>query len=146
MILSERNIDIWYKAYVAQYKGTTQYAKRLGGTLRESKMYTRDKFRYLFLTEIDNGTKLVGKKLAQTMAKDQLYLLSHRQAETRAKAVSKYRGTKFSLNAIMMQRLMADPSEDLWSAVREREAEYKEFGFSLLQVDMFIGQDFFSSK
>ena len=146
MILSERNIDIWYKAYVAQYKGTTQYAKRLGGTLRESKMYTRDKFRYLFLTEIDNGTKLVGKKLAQTMAKDQLYLLSHRQAETRARGVAKYRGTKFSLHSVMMQRLMADPSEDFWGSVMERKAEYREMGYASSEIKMFLGQDFFSSK
>lgn len=146
MILSERNIDIWYKAYVAQYKGTTEYARRLGGTIRDSKMYTRDKFKYFFLREVSSGTKVGGKKIAQTMAKDQLYLLSHRQAETRARAVADYRGTKFSLHSVMMQRLMIDPSQDFWGAVRGRRAEYRELGYASSEIIMALGQDFFGSN
>jgi hypothetical protein len=146
MLITDKNIDIWYREYLKQYEKTKKYVTSRGGKVRDIKPSSRQDFKVDFLSSISDENKLSGTKIAQNLAKQELYETSWKQAEKYAKAHVEKFGGEVNLNLIQRYRMNAVRGQNIWNVIKERRRELKFDGLSTYSANMIIGQEFFGSE
>lgn len=153
MLITEQNIDIWYREYLAQRKRSEKYVKSRKGVLRGLEVSTRAQFRKDLVTNASDNPKLSGKQLAQKMAKEEVFSLTSAEAMARAKAMSTYHGIPVTPQLVAQIRVGATGIvSSFWATVTARQYELHDAGYKWRSsnpdeetVETLIGQEFFGS-
>lgn len=143
MLLTEKNFDIWYKEYQTQYDRTKKYVKARGGQIRDINPMTRRDFKTNFIGAHADNPQLTAKKLAQKMAKEELYEISWKQAEAAATHLGEELGIPRA-NASMISKIRMSPTT-FWDLVKETRVELKGLGYRGKALAFEIGHRFFGS-
>lgn len=143
MLITKTNLDIWYNEYRAQYTRSTKYIKSRGGKPSDLTPLTRAEFEVDFQSMHFDKPKLSGKQLAQRMAKDEVYVVSSKQAIKRAEAESRVTGKPVDVN--MITGYMMGTRQNLWDELKEFRALSKELGNNSYQTNLLISQEIFGS-
>ena len=144
MIISEKNLDIWYREYLNQRERTAKYIKSRGGQIRSTKPLSRSDFEVDFKSEVEDNPKKTAKNIAKKMAKDDLFILTHRQSEKLSEAHVKEFGGKSNISFIMKYRLGL--ITDSWDVIESRRQELFSEGYNTYRANITIGQEFFGSE
>lgn len=142
-LLTDSNIDFWFKQYRSQYDRSKKYAERQGGEVRDIPPLSRKEFEIDFRSEVEDNPELSGTKIAQKMAKDDVYTHSFKQARAAAKAKAEKEGRAISGEDIWNIRLN---STGFWDDVRSFANKLKIKGLSGKEQRLKVGQQFFGSK
>ena len=148
MLITESNIDIWYRAYVAQRQRSEKYVKSRKGETRGLPVSTKAEFKLDFLSSIKDNPKLSGKQLAEKMAKEETYKLSQKQVTKIAEGISTYHGRPITPGLVAQVRVGATGADPFWSNVTARQLELREAGIPWegdTGIQAIIGQEFFGS-
>ena len=146
MLITDTNIDIWYREYLKQYEKTKKYVTSRGGKVRDIMPSSKHDFKIDFISTASDNKKLSGTRIAQNLAKQELYETSWRQAEVFAKAHAKEFGGTANLNLIQRYRMHAVQGQNIWNVVSERRKELRDSGVSTYAANMIVGQEFFGSE
>lgn len=146
MLITDVNIDIWYREYLKQYEKTKKYVTSRGGKVRDIKPSSKHDFKIDFLSSVSENKKLSGTKIAQKLAKEELYETSWSQAEKFAKAHAETFGEEINLNLIQRYRMNAVRGQNIWNVIKERRSELGAEGLSSYQSNLIISQEFFGSE
>lgn len=78
MLLTDENIDIWYREYQRKYRNITKYVKRKHGELPENhEMASRREFDSDFRRMVEDHPNLSGSQIAKKMAQQELYIVQY---------------------------------------------------------------------
>ena len=146
MLITEKNIDIWYNEYLKQYNRTKKYVTSRGGKVRDIKPSSRSDFKIDFISSVSENKKLSGTRIAQNLAKQELYETSWEQATKFAQAHVEKFGGEVNLNLIQRYRIDAVRGQNIWNVISERRRELKTNGLSTYSANLIIGQEFFGSE
>lgn len=144
MLITETNIDIWYREYLKQYNKSTKYIKSRKGALRGLTPSSRNEFKVDFISETYDNPKLSGKQIAQRMAKSEVYPQTWKQATVHAEAHARETGEQVTLDLINRYRTQSEST--ITDMVRARRAELKLQGYSSSDINLMIGQEFYGSE
>lgn len=145
MILSDKNLDIWYKDYLKKFKNVSKFITRKGGTPRSTKPMSRREFGMDFISMTYDYPNTNGKKIAETMAQQELYSKSYAQSKKIAEAEFKMTGQKpKNVMEVILQYRM-DTRQSVWSNIRSTRALMKKQGFTNESITLLISQEFFGS-
>lgn len=144
MLLTKTNLDIWYKEYRAQYDRTKKYIKSRKGTYRDVEPMTRKEFAVDFESMVNDNPKVSGKKIAQTMAKQELYTTSYGQAKKYAEAHVAAFGGEVNINLIQQYRI--EVRTDIFTVIKQVRRQMKDEGFDNGAIATVISQEFFGSE
>lgn len=157
---SEERWDELYGEYISQWKISQRYVHRMSGRvlegIEEQGPLSKAKFKVDFTSERGDLPNLYGKKLAQRMAKHEVYPASQGQAEKLAKAyVSIYGGevTPALIHKLRIEHKSLREESGFYDKLRlERDAVKaeleKEYGgrVTTTMIKMKMGQRHFGSK
>ena len=143
MLITKTNIDIWYQEYKDQYKRTTKYIKSRGGEPRELSMLSRAEFEMDFRSEVLDNPKKSGTQIAKSMAKEELFTKSFRQAQKYAEAHVKEFGG--SVNAQLIAQYRLEKNKDIFPIIESRRSELFSKGKTKADVALIISQEFYGS-
>ena len=146
MLITEEYINILYDEYLKQYKRTKKYVTSRGGQVRDIKPSSKHDFKIDFVSSISENKKLSGTKIAQKLAKEELYETSWSRAESFAKAHAEIFGGTVNLNLIQSYRMNAVHGESIWTVISDRRRELHRDGLSSYSTNLIIGQEFFGSE
>ena len=146
MLITDGNIDIWYREYLKQYEKTKKYVTSRGGTVRDIKPSSRNDFKIDFISSVSENKKESGTRIAQKLAKQELYETSWTQAERFAKAHVEKFGGEVNANLIQRYRMNAVHDQNIWNVITERRKELRINGLSTYAANLIIGQEFFGSE
>lgn len=137
MLVNETNLQIWYRAYKKQFEKTTKYVKSRKGQTRLSTPSNYSDFKLDFKSQLKDS-KLSGKQLAQKMAKQEVFYVSKKQAQTAAREYARQMGQRFDYGLMTKMRL----------SLFEQTQEYRKTltGMSSYQQNKLIAQHFFGSQ
>ena len=141
-LLTDSNIDFWFKQYRAKYARSKKYAERQGGEVRDVPPLSRKEFEIDFRSEIEDNPNLSGSKIAQKMAKDDVYTHSFKQARAAAKAIAEKEGREITSKDIINIRTNAT---GFWNDLGSYNNELKKSGLNSKQRRLKISQEFFGS-
>lgn len=144
MLITQTNLDIWYNEYKKQYEKSTKYVRSRSGKTRGLKPLSRAAFASDFISEASDNPKLSGTKVAQKMAKAEVFPVSSKQASVFAQAHAKQFGGKVDINLEMSYRIGLRREQDLWTAIKERNRELDYAGLSGKARRDTIYQEFFA--
>lgn len=145
MLLIKENLDIWYRAYKAQYDRTTKYIKSRKGKMRDTDgPMTRKEFEIDFRSMVFDHPKKSGKQLAEMMAKQELYTRSYAQAKKYAEAHVAAFGDEVNINLIQQYRMQS--REDVFTTIKRVRRRMRDDGFDSGAITILIGQEFFGSE
>ena len=119
MILSNENINIWYKDYVKKYNNIKKFIKSRGGISLNIPMLSKQAFEIDFRSIAYDYPNTNGKKLAETLAQNQLYTKSSKQARKAAEAEMSKLGTPVALQIITEYRLGI--RTNIWDAIKHKK-------------------------
>ena len=149
MIVSDRNLDIWYKDYLKKYKSTKKFILSKGVTPRNMPPETRYDFARDFESTHEDHPELSGKQIAELMAKQDLYPKSPLAAKTAAKAEADRKNIKMTPKLVL--EFLLDENTDLWTDI----ANFKKNEIALAKqqnkilssedVALLVAQEFFGS-
>jgi len=145
MLITEQNIDIWYREYKAQRARSEKYVQSRKGVTRELPVSSRAEFKLDFLTAVSDNPKLSGKQIAQKMAKEETYTLSNKQVTKIAEAMSTYHGIPVTPQLVAQIRVGATGADPFWATITARQYELKGNGMSWDEVKVIVSQEFFGS-
>lgn len=146
MILSEKNLDIWYKDYLKKFKNVSKFITRKGGTPQSTKPMSRGDFKTDFISMTSDHPNINGKKIAETMAQQELYSKSYAQSKKLAEAEFKMTGQKpKNIMEVILQYRM-DKRQNIWSNIKSTRILMKSQGFTNESITSFISQEFFGSQ
>ena len=145
MLITDGNIDIWYREYLKQYEKTKKYVTSRGGKVRDIKPSSKSDFKIDFISSVSENKKVSGTRIAQNLAKQELYETSWNQAERFAKAHVEKFGGEVNINLIQRYRMNAVSGQNIWSVISERRTELRANGLSSYSANLIIGQEFFGS-
>lgn len=152
MLITEQNIDIWYREYKAQRQRSEKYVKSRKGVTRGLPVSTRAEFKLDFLTTVSDNPKLSGKQIAQKMAKDETFPLTNKQVMNIAKAISTYHGIPVTPQLVAQIRVGATGADPFWADVTARQYELHAQGYKWKSsdpneetVETLVSQEFFGS-
>lgn len=143
MILSNENINIWYKDYVKKYNNIEKFIKSRGGTSSNIPMLSKQAFKTDFISMSYDYPNINGKKLAETLAQNQLYTKSSKQARKAAEAEMSKLGTPVSLQIITEYRLGI--RTNIWDAIKHKKKVMRWQGHDEEYIVLKISQEFFGS-
>lgn len=146
MLITDVNIDIWYRQYLKQYEKTKKYVTSRGGKVRDIKPSSRSDFKIDFISSVNEHQKLSATRIAQNLAKQELYETSWEQATKFAKAHVKKFGGTVNFNLIQRYRMGAVRGQNIWNSIAERRKELRTDGLSSYSANLIIGQEFFGSE
>lgn len=141
-LLTDSNIDFWFKQYRSQYDRSKNYAERQGGEVRDIPPLSRKEFEIDFRSEVEDNPGLSGTKIAQKMAKDDVYPHSFKQARAAAKAIAEKEGRDITAEDIRNIRTNAT---DFWGNLSSFNNELKNAGLNSKERKLKISQEFFGS-
>ena len=154
MLITEQNLDIWYKAYRKQFDATSKRLKSRGlkirqisnnGKLQDVKPLTRAQFAGDFKSELADitasGKYKSGERIAQSMAKTEVYAQSYEQAKKAAQNAVDTRGKTMSTSLIEYFR-----SGSWWEVVQQKRAELAELGYNTYEQNLQISEEFYGSE
>ena len=95
---------------------------------------------------MNENKKESGTRIAQKLAKQELYDTSWNQAERFAKAHVEKFGGKVNINLIQRYRMNAVSGQNIWDVISERRTELRANGLSSYSANIIIGQEFFGSE
>lgn len=142
-LLTDLNIDFWFERYRSQYDRSKKYVERKGGKVRDIPPLSRKEFEIDFRSEVEDNPELSGTKIAQKMAKDDVYLHSFKQAKALAKAEAEREGKPLRGQDIENIRFGIT---NLWSDIETTNQELKNAGFNGKERKLKIGEQFYGSK
>lgn len=143
MLINKTNMDIWYNEYKDQYKRTTKYIKSKGGTPRGLAMLSRTEFEMDFKSEALDNPKKSGVQIAKSMAKEELFPKSFKQAQKYAEAhVREFGGT---VNAHLIAQYRLETNKAIFPEIESRRSELFTKGKSKAEVALIISQEFYGS-
>lgn len=137
MLITEENIQLWYREYSKQFAKTEKYVASRGGQTRAGKPSSYYWFKTDFL-EAAKTTTLSGKQLAQKMAKAEVYTVSSKQARLAAETLSKKTGKRLTPNMLASFKL------NLFKQTEEYRASL-DSTLSATEKNKLIAQNFFGS-
>lgn len=144
MLITSKNIDIWYKEYTEQHKKSTKYAKSRGGKTRGLSPLSRAEFELDFKSEAADNPDKSGSQIAKSMAKEEVFTKSYKQAQKLAEAHAREFGEDLTADLIAQYRL--ETNTDIFPEIEYRRAELKKQGKDNATVKLIIGQEFFGSE
>ena len=144
MILSNENINIWYKDYVKKYNNIKKFIKSRGGISLNIPMLSKQAFEIDFRSIAYDYPNTNGKKLAEKLAQNQLYTKTSAQAKKAAEAEMRQVGTPVSLQII--SEYMLGTRTVTWDNIKQTRKIMKAQGFTNEAAALFIAQEFFGSQ
>lgn len=144
MLLTEQNIDIWYRVYKKQYETTKKYITSRKGSYRDIGMMSRDDFETDFRAMVSDNPKLGGTAIAKKMAKQDLYTTSYAQGKRLAEAHTDVFGGEVDIQIIQKYRLGL--TSDIFNIIQAVRKDMKSQGFSNNAIAIMISQQFFGSE
>lgn len=146
MLITDKNIDIWYKEYRDQYARSTKYIKSRKGITRGLPELSRKEFEMDFKSAArdKDNLKKSGTQIAKSMAKQEVFGLSFKQARAASEAhIEKFGGTLTTefINEYRLQKV-----KDIFPLISARGKELKKLGKASDEIALIIGQEFFGSK
>lgn len=145
VLITKDSIDFYYADYLDQKKRSIKNIRRYGVEPRfdvKKTTLSREEFETAFISAVTDEPKTSGKRIAEKMAKQEVYYLSGKAAMVRAEAFEKLTGVRPNL----MDFLTGQEAEDLYDAIKARREELFGKGKSKEQVRLDIAQEFFGSK
>lgn len=143
MLITNENIDIWYKEYKAQFERSTKYVKSRKGATRGLTMSSKSEFRMDLLSEHYDNPKLSGTQIAKKIAKSEVFAVSHKQATKSAEAHVNEFGGRVTMDLINKYRTQS--ISDIFDVAEARRSELRRQGLSSSEIAFAIGQEFFGS-
>lgn len=143
MILSKENIDFYYNRYLSQFEKSNKYVRRMGGKTRGLKPLTRKEFGVDFVSEVYDNPKWSGTRIAEKMAKAEVYPRTWRQAQVAAEAHAQHFGVK---NTFTLQlKYMTEAEDALFSSINEfkKELMRENKNISKKEIRQEISSNFF---
>lgn len=144
MLITDKNIDIWYNEYKKQFERSTKYVKSRKGTTRGLKMSSRLEFKMDLLSEHTDNPKLSGSQIAKKIAKSEVFAVSYKQATRSAEAHVSEFGGKLTTDLISKYRTQA--IRDIFDLADIRRTELRKQGKTTSEIAFAIGQEFFGSE
>lgn len=144
MILSNENINIWYKDYVKKYNNVKKFIKSRGGISLNIPILSRQAFEIDFRSITYDYPNINGKKLAEKLAQNQLYIRTLEQSKKAAEAEMRQVGTPVSLQIIT--EYMLGIRTVAWDNIKQTRKIMKAQGFTNEAAELFISQEFFDSQ
>lgn len=145
MILSDDNLNIWYKDYLKKFENVTKYIKRQGGTPMSTKPMSRQEFGIDFISMTYDNPSMSGKNIAQTMAQQELYSKSYTQAKKLAEAEISMSNVTPKDKMKIINEYRMDIRQNIWNGIRQIRSNMKAQGFSNEAITLFISQEVFGS-
>lgn len=145
MLLNETNYKIWYRAYSKQFDTTTKYVKSRKGIPATREKVSYETFKEYFIEEHTDNPNLSGMQISKSLAKEQIYQSTHRQAIALAKAHAKHFGGESSMFLEMQYRMGAESLGDK-NLLKLIESERATLAGSESQKNIYIGQRYFGSE
>lgn len=143
MLVTKQNIDIWYREYQAQFKRSEKFVKSRKGKTRGLKMLSRNEFEMDFRSEVFDNPKKSGTQIAQSMAKQEVYGVSQKQAVKSAEIhVSEFGG---DLTPDLINRYRTQSISDIFDIQNKRRDELKAEGRKSSEIALIISQEFYGS-
>jgi hypothetical protein len=155
MLITEQNLDIWYKAYRKQFDATSKRLKSRGlkirqvtgrdGKQQDVQPLTRAQFAGDFRSELADitsaGKYKSGERIAQSMAKTEVYAQSYEQAKKAAQQAVDTQGKTMSTKLIEYYR-----SGSWWDVIQQKRAELSELGYNTYEQNLQISEEFYGSE
>lgn len=145
MLMTEENIDIFYREYKKQLNKTIKYAKSRGGiiTPRGENVMNRTEFKTYFIGFAADSGEKSGMKIARDIAKDQVYELSHKQAVRAAERAATLFGDTYNINEIMRYRIGA--RKEIFDYQHERIRDLMKSGLTIKEAKKAVSQEIWGS-
>lgn len=144
MLLTDQNIDIWYRVYKKQYETTKKYITSRKGSYRDIGMMSRSDFETDFRAMVGDNPTLGGTAIAKKMAKQDLYTTSYAQGKRLAEAHKDVFGGDLNIHLIQNYRLGL--TSDIFTTIQTARKDMKSQGLSNAVIAMTISQQFFGSE
>jgi len=143
MLITEQNIDIWYNEYKAQFKRSTKYVTSRKGKTRGLEMLSRSEFGVDFRSTVLDMPNKSGNQIARSMAKQEVFAQTQKQATKSAEAHIKEFGGDLTPELITKYRTQS--ISDIFSVQNRRREELRAEGKSSKEIAMTISQEFYGS-
>lgn len=144
MLITDKNIDIWYNEYKQQFERSTKYVKSRKGATRGLTMSSKSEFKMDLLSEHYDNPKLSGTQIAKKIAKSEVFAVSHKQALKSAEAHVSEFGGKVTMDLISKYRTQS--ISDIFDLTEAKRIELKRQGKTSSEIALLIGQEFFGSE
>lgn len=146
MIISDVNLKIYYDSYLKQRARSEKYIRSRKGAIRSTgsgkplDLLTFNEFKTDFIATTYDMPGASGKKVAEEMAKLEVFPMTFKQAQKAAEASASKYGKKYDVMSIYTGQ-----NTDIFKDIAARRSELSAMGKSKKEIAYEIGHEYYGS-